>query len=120
MKEVKVYVAFDDEEFDTKAECEEYEKAAYDKLVELSECYSFYDENMNLFIAPVSEKSDVETMVEWVDDVYNGSEYVRMKQTPPEYVMRFLYNHLGYILPEEDCGLYRYNMNDDEWVRMAD
>ena len=120
MKEVITYVAFDDEEFDDKVECEKYEEAAYNKLVELSECYSFYDENMNLFVAPVGYGSDVEMMCDWVDNAYNDCEYIRIKQRLPQEVMRLLYNYFGYIVPDEECGLYRYNIDNDEWDKVAD
>ena len=53
MREVTMYYAFDDKEFDNYDACWEYENKAYGLMRSIESKYTFYDKNMKPICAPV-------------------------------------------------------------------
>ena len=100
------YIAFDETEFDTEAECLAYEKGVKDRM----KAAIFYDD----------EKNIVDVEKDGTGDAY----YIRIvdaEQTP--FLFDWLYNYVGFDYPHdeyyENGDLFNYDRNHDEWVNLT-
>ena len=119
MRKVEHWIAWDDTEFDTELDCLLYEKHAVDMLMIVSECFSFYDKDMNRFDPPMG--SNLDEWLTWFSNSGDCCAYVLVKEPLPQEVQKFMSREWGYYLPTEDSnelGLFQYDYLKDEWVKM--
>ena len=74
MREVTLFYAYDDTEFDTREACEAYEKEVYDTLVSISQKYTFFDADMNVLFPPADVSID--TFIQWLNESTNECAYL--------------------------------------------
>lgn len=110
MKKIVTYESFDQEEFATEEECRAYEEEYARKFKSFIECYSYYDVTM-VEIAP-PDTDDICESLNWIENSYSDSEYVRVKKVPPLEIIYLTEDYLGIYLPYK-CGLYKYD--DGDW-----
>ena len=111
MKKIITYESFNQEEFATEEECRAYEEKYARKVKSFIECYSYYDATMVEIIPP--DTDDIGESLNWIENSYSDSEYVRVKKIPSREIISFTENYLGIYLPDE-CGLYKYD-DDNGW-----
>lgn len=114
MKVVSVYYAYDDTEFYDESECLEYEQKAIDLMVKAKEVFIFYDENMNVMSWYVND--NVDDLLNEFENIYDHCTYIKVNEYNKD-VYNFIYNQNGIILPDGDKGLYKYNWNEDKWMK---
>lgn len=116
MREVITYVSFDEQEFDTKEECQEHETTIYNYLDNIASCYTFYKKNMEtmLFAWP----DDLEEGINSLDSLWNESEYVRVLREPDDKAFQFIIHYIGIRLPDK-VGLYKYDYIDNNWISIS-
>lgn len=114
MKTVTVYYAYDDTEFYDENECMEYEQKAIDLMVKAKEVFTFYDKNMNVMSWYVND--NVDDLLNEFENVYDHCEYIKVNEDNKD-VSQFIHNQCGFTLPDGDAGLYKYNWNEDKWIR---
>jgi len=123
MREVISYVAFDDNEFGNREECLAYEEGAINKMKEVRDKYSFYDKDMNLFVAP-DDSARIDDWLDWVGRAANECEFIDRKDNLSDDADDFIYHEFGYCInnsdfPEENyIGLFRYDMGRCRWVKV--
>ena len=112
MKILTLYVAYDDTEFDSEAECRLYEQEASDLIDEALNVYTFYDRDKNIIIPKCDS---IEEYLEWFDMTTDDCEYIKVAADISRELHKFLYRNIGACVPEEK-GFYKYNWDKDEWV----
>lgn len=123
MREVRYYVAWDDSEFENKEECLAYEEGAINKMKEVRDKYSFYDKDMNLFVAP-DDSAGIDDWLDWVGRAANECVFIDRKDNLSDDTDDFIYYEFGYCInnsdfPEENyIGLFKYDGKKDEWVKV--
>ena len=68
MREEVRYYAYDDTEFFDREECEVYEKRVHNMLVSMSEKFSFFDKDMNIFLPP-KDSLDIGDWMDFLDSI---------------------------------------------------
>lgn len=114
MKAVTVYYAYDDTEFYDEDECRRYEQKALDLMVKAKEVFTFYNKDMNAMSWYVND--NVDDLLSEFENVYDHCEYIKVNEYN-EKVYKFIYNQIGLNLPDGDVGLYKYDWNEDKWIR---
>ena len=114
MKTRTIYVAFDDEEFDTEEDCREYEATKNDCLKEIINAYSFFDKNMEPFTI---QQKEFEDSLFALNEALGFSEYIHVKQVPSKEAIDFLREYTDYIMPPKEIGWYKWDYNSNDWVR---
>ncbi len=109
------YIAFDDKEFESEQACRNYEAEAMERVEEIREAYSLLDKDMNQYNL---RQDSIEHFLSDLEDISDICEYIHVKELPSRAVHKFIYQQIGCILPEKEIGFYRYNWNNDEWVKM--
>ena len=120
MREITLYVAYDDKEFDNYEACLAYENKAYGLMVGIAKKYSFYDKNMNETLPP-SNSSNVEDWLTWLDNAYSYCTYIRKTGSLTDDEVKITKN-IGACIYDEDfnceVGLFRYDTHTMEWVKV--
>ena len=114
MRTVTVYYAYDGTEFYDSEECKEYERPAMYHINQWNRCCSFFDNDMNLIYLPAG--LDVEEALDWFNKMLEECQYIKINEKIPADSLDFLIETIGYYLPENEVGLYRYNYATEEWV----
>ena len=123
MREVITYVAFDDQEFYNKEECLAYEEQAMNTLKEIHEKYSFYDKDMNVFVAP-ENSTDIDEWLWWVQTAADRCEFIYRKDNLSYDAEDFIDQQWGYSINNSDfpeknyIGLFRYDGYECRWVKV--
>lgn len=121
MREVTMYYAFDDKEFDNYYACLVYENNAYILMRNIEKKYSFYDKNMKEIIAPY-ESPNVEDWLTWLDDAYSDCTYIRKMGSLTDDEAEIIRENIGVCIFNEDfscaVGLFRYDTRTMEWVKV--
>ncbi len=121
MREVTMYYAYDDKEFDNYAACLEYENKAYMLMRSIEKKYSFYYKNMKEIIAPY-ESPNVEDWLTWLDDAYSYCAYIRKMGSLTDDEVEIIRENIGACIYNEDfscaVGLFRYDTSTMEWVKV--
>lgn len=76
MKELKLYIAYDDEEFTDKEECLAYEQKAWDMINDIKAKLEFYDVEGEPINIP--ETDDIEEAIDMIDETINKSGAIRV------------------------------------------
>ena len=100
------YIACDDTEFETEAECLAYERGIEDRL----KAAVFYDDEKKIV--------DVE------NDGTGNAYYIRIvNANDAPSLLRWLYNYVGFDYPKDDDytdgDLLVYDCDHDEWVNLT-
>lgn len=115
MREVITYVAYDDKEFESREECEEYENKAFNSLDEFFNAYDFFGKNgQNILIF----LNDLDSGLEAIKYAFDKCEKIRIKKTISNEVEELMDSYFGYELPPNIPGLYEYDWNKSEWVKV--
>lgn len=121
MREVTMYYAFDDKEFDNYYACLVYENNAYMLMRSIEKKYSFYDKNMKEMTAPF-DSPNVEDWLTWLDDAYSYCTYIRKMGGLTDDEVEIIRENIGACIYNEDfscaVGLFRYDTRTMEWVKV--
>ena len=121
MREVTMYYAYDDKEFDSYRACEDYETTAYMLMRSIEKKYSFFDRKMNLIVAPF-DSSKIEDWLQWLDDAYQYCTYIKRFGSLTDDEAKIIRENLGSCIYNEDfsCaeGLFKYDFNTGRWVKV--
>lgn len=123
MREVISYVAFDDSEFGNREDCLAYEEGAINKMKEVRDKYSFYDKDMNLFVAP-DDSAGIDDWVYWISCAADECEFICRKDNLSNDADSFIKYEFGYCINNSDfseenyIGLFKYDGKKDEWVKV--
>lgn len=114
MREVTVYYAYDDSEFDNREECEAYEGKAFDLLTEVFNSYKFFINNQEILIF----LNDVEAGLYTLSKAFDKCDRISVIKPISDAALRFVDSQLGYVLPPNALGLYKYDTDEFEWVKV--
>ena len=103
MREAIVYYAYDDTEFSDRESCLDYEKEAMELMKEINEKYSFFDENMGPFVAPL-DSVDIEDWIDWLKGAAAAFTFIRRRDNLSTEADRFIFNNCGYCINNDDFG----------------
>ena len=121
MREVTMYYAFDDKEFDNYEACLRYENNAYMLMRSIEKKYSFYNKNMKEIIAPF-DSSHVEDWLTWLDDAYSDCTYIRKMGSLTDDEAEIIRENIGVCIFNEDfscaVGLFEYDTRMGQWVKV--
>ena len=122
MREVTVYYAWDDAEFDDRDECLRYERQAVEAMMSVNDCYDFFSKWGIRYSAPDYQCEDVEKWTDWLSDAAEHCEYVKVRHILPDNAVRFIDREWGYCIAPEDfhneTGLFKYDDFKDEWLQV--
>lgn len=124
MREVTVFYAYDDTEFFVRDECLAYEERAIESMEEINDKYSFFDENMNLFIAPLGS-ADVEKWIDWLNESADKCQIIHRTGDLSvnadklcRRVCSYCINNSDFPYGEENIGWFKYE--DCDWVKVGE
>lgn len=121
MREVTMYYAFDDKEFDNYEQCLRYENNAYMLMRSIEKKYSFYDKKMKEMTAPF-DSHRVEDWLTWLDDAYSYCTYIKKMGSLTDDEVEIIRENIGACIFNEDfscaVGLFRYDTRTMEWVKV--
>ena len=121
MREVTMYYAFDDKEFDNYYACLVYENNAYMLMRSIEKKYAFYDRNMKEMTAPF-DSPKVEDWLTWLDDAYSYCTYIRKMGSLTDDEAEIIRENIGACIYNEDfgcvVGLFEYNCRTGEWDKV--
>ena len=121
MREVTMYYAYDDKEFDNYEACLAYENKGYELMRNIEKKYSFYDKNMKEMIAPF-DSFQVEDWLTWLDDAYSYCTYIRRTGSLTDDEAEIIRENIGSCIYNEDfscaVGLFEYNSRTGEWDKV--
>ena len=121
MREVTMYYAFDDKEFDNFYACLAYENNAYMLMRGIEKKYSFYDKNMKEITAPF-DSPKVEDWLTWLDNAYSCCTYIRKMGSLTDDEAEIIRENIGACLYNEDfscaVGLFEYNHRTGTWYKV--
>ena len=115
MKIITTYVAYDDEYFDTEAECRAHEKIAWDVIYDLVRCYDFLRESGEPL--NISLRGDLDEVLNSFEKIYDTCYYICIHDMPQVDVNQFLMDLDGFPMPPMEVGKYEYNQEKYEWVK---
>ena len=120
MTEVTLFYAYDDTEFDTREACEAYEKEVYDKLVSISQKYTFFDADMNVLFPPVDVNIDM--FIQWLEDSANQCNYIHRAENLTDEEDKFIRRECGYCICNHDfnntIGWFTWDGMACDWVQV--
>lgn len=117
MREVVTYVAYDETEFDTMEECEEYERVAFDSLEEVIGAYEFFLANgqeIQIFL------NDIAKGIYDIERAYDECAQIRVKHPISQVTEDFLYANTGFDPLPYEPGLYKIGFNKYTWIKVGD
>lgn len=121
MREVTMYYAYDDKEFDNYAACLDYENKAYMLMRSIEKKYSFYDRDMKEMIAPL-DSPEIEDWLTWLDDAYSHCTYIRKMGNLTDDKAEIIRENIGACIYNEDfsclIGLFEYNRYNGGWDKV--
>lgn len=115
MREIITYVAYDDTEFDNRKECEQYEGKAFGLLAEIFNAYEFFYENgqeLFIFLNGIEEGLNV------FNYAWNECDKIKVKWEISHKARDFIDCYFGYKLPPNQKGLYEYDWEQFEWIKV--
>ena len=123
MREVTMYYAYDDKEFDNYAACLDYENKAYMLMRSIEKKYSFYDRDMEEMVAPL-ESPKVEDWLMWLDDAYSYCTYIRKTGSLTDEEAEIIRENIGSCIYNEDfscaVGLFVWDTRVYKWVKVGE
>lgn len=114
MREVITYVAYDGEEFDSCEECEAYEGKAFDFLTEIFNSYKFFIGKQEFLIF----LNDVEAGLHALGKAFDKCDRILVTKPISDIALRFVDFQLDYVLPPNEPGVYKYDIDEFEWVKV--
>lgn len=114
MKIITTYAAYDGTEFDSAAECEEYESRAISLMNEFKNHVLLLDMMKRPMFCPTG--LDIEGTMAWFNLAYQQCLYVNINAELSGDFIAFINDDLGLIFPPNKIGLYKYDYDSDEWV----
>ena len=116
MREVITYVAYDGEEFYNREECEAYEGEAFDLLTEIFNSYKFFVGNQEFLIF----LNDVEAGLHALNKAFDKCDRILVTKPISDLALHFIDFQLGYVLPPNESGMYKYDTDEFEWIKAAE
>ena len=121
MREVTMYYAFDDKEFDNYYACLAYENNAYTLMRSIEKKYSFYDKDMKEMLPPY-ESPNIEDWLTWLDDAHSYCTYIRKMGSLTDDEAKIIRENIGACIYNEDfscaIGLFEYDFYTGRWVKV--
>lgn len=121
MREVSVFYSFDDREFFDRDECLEYEQNIFNIVKNISNKYSFFDKDRNIFMPPVNSE-DIEEWIHWLSYSCETCEYIHRDDNLEYGEEQFMNDELGYCVLNEDfkneIGWFKYDTRWNEWIKV--
>lgn len=117
MKTRITYVAYDDKEFESKEECEEYEEEAIKMLKEITTYYIYKDKDKNTI--KFDESDDIEIELDNYDYIWKNAEYIVVHTPLSEKTLKRFNYDLGYDMPPNEPGTYKYNWDRMRWDKVG-
>jgi len=121
MREVTMYYAYDDKEFDNYEACLAYENKGYGLIRSIKSKYTFYDKNMKPICAPAFSP-EIEDWLTWLDKAYSYCTYVKKTGSLTDDETEFIRENISACIYNEDfncaVGLFRYDSRTMEWVKV--
>lgn len=115
MREITVYIAWDDKEFTNKSECEAYEEHTREMIHQLEQSLTMYDKDNNKI--EWNQETDLEAWNNWFEDTFGHCENIELHQALSEEVETYLRYNFGYEINQFKPGKYHYDWNVYEWVK---
>ena len=123
MREVSVFYSYDDREFFDRDECLEHEQNIFNIVKNISNKYSFFDKDMNIYMPPVNSEI-IEDWVSWLSDSCEVCEYIYRDENLKEEEEHFMREEFGGRILNEDfenkIGWFKYNATWNEWEKVED
>ena len=116
MREVVTYVAYDDTEFDNREDCEAYEEEAFDLLTEIFNSYKFFVGNQEFLIF----LNDVEAGLCARSKAFEKCDKILVTKPLSFLAFDFADFRMGYVLPPNEIGMYEYDTEECEWVKVGE
>lgn len=120
MREITIYYAYDDSEFDTREACEAYEKQVYDTLVSISQKYTFFDADMNVLFPPTNV--DINTFIQWLEESANKCAYLHRAENLTAEEDKLIRRECGYCICNYDFdytnGWFIWDSITCDWVQV--
>ncbi len=116
MREVITYVAYDNTEFDNREECEAYEGEAFDLLTEVFNSYKFFVGNQEFLIF----LNNIEAGLYALSKAFNKCDKILVTKPISDMALHFIDFQLGYVLPPNEHGMYKYDTDEFEWVKVGE
>lgn len=117
------YIAWDDSEFNDYNECLRYENQCLEKLKNINDCCVFIDKNNVVLEAPKTEILD--DWVQWLDGMYEDDcEFIQVNKPLSNDIINFIKKEWSFItitnMDNQTVGLFKYNRNTEEWVKVSE
>lgn len=109
-----LYIAFDDEEFESEQACRDHEEKFIHFIEEICEIFSFFDKNMNKYTI---SQDDINQAMNELDDAFCECEYIHITEVPSDTLLKFWNDYTGNVLPPKEVGWYKYDWDNLKWVR---
>lgn len=120
MREVVLFYAYDDSEFDNREACEAYEKQVYDTLVSISQKYTFFDADMNVLFPPTNV--DINVFIQWLEESTNKCAYLHRAENLTDEENKFINRECGYCLSDYyfnyNVGWFIWDDTTCDWVKV--
>ena len=120
MREVTMYYAYDGSEFNDREECLAYEEDTLDLMKEIDSAYSFFDMDMNVFIAPADDNIDV--WLDWFGWVFDECVFICRDANLSDAANDFIRRECGYGIQNTDfdwdLGWFRWSEEDIDWIKV--
>jgi len=121
MREVTMYYAYDDKEFDNYEACLAYENKGYGLMRSIEKKYSFYDKNMKEMTAPF-DSPHVEDWLTWLDNAYSDCTYIKRCDILTAQEEAIIDENIGCCMLnydfKGDTGLFKYDVSESKWVKV--
>lgn len=114
MREVITYVAYDNTEFNNREDCEAYEGEAFDLLTEVFNSYKFFVGNQEFLIF----LNDIEPGLHALSKAFEKCNKILVTKPISSLAFDFIDFHLGDFLPPNEIGMYKYDTDECEWVKV--
>lgn len=111
MREVTMYFAYDDTEFENREDCVKYEEYAEDMLREIVGSVSFLNRDNALYL---TKGKDINTTLGKIANACDNCETIIVTKQLSSSARVFILNELCIELPEMP-GKYKYNRKYYEW-----
>lgn len=120
MREVTMYYAYDGTEFDSREECLRYERNVLNLMKEIDSAYSFFDMDMNVFIAPVDDNIDV--WFDWFGWVFDECVFIYRDINLSDAANDFIHREFGCCIQNADfdwdLGWFQWSEKDIDWIKV--
>lgn len=122
MRQVVTYVSYDDNEFSTYEECEDYENYSKDMFRQINDNINFYKEHVRLRLTididDVVADDEFNAAIDELDTMYDEADAIKIINDVPASAVSWFVNLTGCKLPSEK-GTWIWNSKDYIWEKVG-